>query len=139
MGTAILLSSKKQLIVIGRNDGKKSLSTNEIYDISSQTWNFISDMLSPRTGHTTTLLLSKQVFVTGGMNNEDYLSTCELYDPLSNTWKMGSNMSSSRVYHTASLLSSGKVLVAGGSTLPLGEIYDPPSIRGLLFSIQVRG
>ena len=113
------------MIVIGGNDGNKILSTNEIYDISSQAWNFVADMLSPRTGHTTTLLLSGKVLATGGRNNEDYLYTCESYDPLSNIWKTCANMSSPRVYHTASLLSSGKVLVTGGYTLPLGEVYDP--------------
>ncbi|CAF3070923.1 unnamed protein product, partial [Rotaria sp. Silwood2] len=99
----------------------KSLSTSEIYNVSSNTWSPDTQMLVACAGYAASSLLSEKVLVIGGGYNEDYLSSCELYNSSSNTESLAANMSSPRVYHTASLLPSGKVLVAGDYGLSLGE------------------
>ncbi|CAF4332945.1 unnamed protein product [Rotaria sp. Silwood2] len=106
----------------------KSLSTSEIYNVSSNTWSPDTQMLVACAGYAASSLLSEKVLVIGGGYNEDYLSSCELYNSSSNTESLAANMSSPRVYHTASLLPSGKVLVAGDYGLSLGEIILKLSI-----------
>jgi hypothetical protein len=90
-------------------------------------WTSTGSMLSPRHGHTATLLKNGKVLVSGG----GYDATAEVYDPASGTWSATGPMRSVRSNHTATLLENGKVLVSGGfnngSTLETAEVYDPAS------------
>jgi hypothetical protein len=60
-------------------------------------------MLSPRFGHTATLLLNGQVLVAGGYHLGT-LYSAELYDPTSETWTAANPMNTNRWSHTATLL-----------------------------------
>jgi len=86
-------------------------------------------MVTPRMGHTATLLQNGQVLVAGGSDDpaRPSLSSAELYDPDTGTWAETGSMSVGRVGHTATLLPNGKVLVIGGNVRNANtvELYDP--------------
>jgi hypothetical protein len=87
-------------------------------------------MLSPRSGHTATLLPNGKVLIAGGMRrNQDFYQSAELFDPAGGTFQSTGEMLISRVGHVAVLLPNGKVLIAGGwigrAPTDEAELYDP--------------
>jgi len=87
-------------------------------------------MLSPRSGHTATLLPNGKVLIAGGMRrNQDFYKSAELYDPATGKFQATGEMSLGRVGQIAVLLRSGKVLIAGGwvgmGGTDSAELYDP--------------
>jgi len=88
------------------------------------------EMLSPRSGHSATLLPDGRVLIAGGMRrNQDFYRSAEVYDPSSGKFQTTGEMRVARVGHAAVLLGSGKVLIAGGwvgrGTTNEAELYDP--------------
>ena len=100
------------------------------------TWVAANGMLTPRSGHTATLLQNGKVLVVGGTDtNASVVASAELYDPSTGTWTYTGAMNTPRFQHTATLLPNGTVLIAGGNDnrgyccqgLASAEIYDPSS------------
>src|SRR5271157_5454300 len=55
-------------------------------------------MLSPRAGHSATLLLDGRVLIAGGLvKNGEFLKTTELFDPVRGTFSPSGEMSVARV------------------------------------------
>jgi len=133
--TATLLPNGVVLVAGGSSwseaDGTTLLVTSaELYDPRSGTWNAIEGMLEARWGgHTATLLPDGTVLVAGGFVNSigRALVSAELYDPATGAWSGTGNMTEERFGHTATLLPNGTVLVAGGSETgrASAELYDP--------------
>jgi large repetitive protein len=153
--TATLLPDGRVLVAGGgksvadKNGSVFVVASAELYDPASGTWTATGSMVTPREGHTATLLPDGRVLVTGGLRsslkwNEQLVTSAdsaELYDPASGTWTRTASMVAPREGHTATLLPAGRVLVAGGidphgNTDPSGngtykalltsaELYDP--------------
>jgi len=93
----------------------------------------VSQLTTPRTEPTATLLPNGKVLVSGGyatLAGSPVWSSAELYDPSTTSFTLTGNMAVPRYAHTATLLPNGKVLIAGGSSvgnsgLASAELYDP--------------
>lgn len=83
----------------------------------------MGSMITPRAGHTATLLPNGDVLVAGG----NPLYSVELYDPVTETFSAAGNLIAA--VSTGTLLNDGKVLLAGGnpnfSVQNASEVYDP--------------
>jgi hypothetical protein len=144
--TATLLPDGKVLVtgLIGTElaRGILGIPSSELYDPISGTWSATGNMITPRVGHTATLLPDGKVLVAGGevpvfpvegaISNP--LASAELYDPASGTWSATASMLAIRGGRTATLLTDGRVLVTGDRALggflrelASAELYDPAS------------
>jgi N-acetylneuraminic acid mutarotase len=108
------------------------LATSEIYEPTRGNWVAAAPLVSPRFGHTETLLPNGEVLVAGGANlTAQYLATAEIYNPTTNAWAIAPPMLQPRAFGTATLLPDGRVLVAGGrnnsaaTVLAAAELFDP--------------
>src|SRR5207249_3626419 len=72
----------------------------------------VTNMNSPRSGHTATRLNDGRVLIAGG--SPGVLATSELFDPASKSFAQSATMATSRLEHSAVRLLDGRVLVMGG-------------------------
>src|SRR5206468_3476438 len=108
-----LLSNGKVLVAGG--DNGTSISSAQLYNPATGTWQATAPLSVPRSDHNATVLQNGLVLITGGFGNSGpYLASSELYNPTNETWAPTGPLNTGRYGHTATLLSNGKVLVAGG-------------------------
>jgi len=131
--TANLLADGRVLVAGGDDSvGPIShgwLSSAELYDLDSGTWQPTESMSNARDLHTANTLRSGSVIVIAGGNADGGLSSAEIYDPRSATWRTVASMSQERWRHTATTLANSSVLVVGGVNqgvfLSNAELYAP--------------
>jgi Galactose oxidase, central domain len=94
------------------------------------TFSATGSMVTPRAGHTATLLLNGKVLITGGYGGPEDdgvpvpLANAELYDPLGGTFTPTGSMTVGRISPRTILLPDGRVFIASAGDLS-AEIYDP--------------
>jgi len=142
--TATTLTDGTVLVTGGYDGGSCNTAAAALrYSPSTDSWNILSPMLTPRNQHTATLLADGRVLIVAGRAAcaLTAMTSTELYDVTAPPNGISSAQSpltaSSRGSHTATLLPSGKVLVAGGSEYPQSaccnvansslQLYDPSS------------
>ena len=119
--------------------GPFGLSTVEIYDTQTNTWQRGADMPTPRT-NAKAAVVNGTIYVFGGYNSKDkFLQNwkmadhVEAYDPLTDTWIQKKKMPISRFYFGQGVV-AGKVYLIGGTTglgdrqeqrMDRVDIYDP--------------
>jgi len=89
-------------------------------------------MITPRHGHTATLLLNGKVLIAGGRDaNESTLVSAEIYDPETGTFSSTGHFTVNLADPTATLLPNGQVLIIGLDYINAdpprleAQIYDP--------------
>jgi hypothetical protein len=109
---------------------------SEIYDPVTARFRPGPTMITPRAGHTATLMADGRVLLVGGYPGEGRpaLSSAEVFDPETEAFRPVGNLSAGRADHTATLLPDGRVLVAGGTgadgtVLASTEFFDPTTQR----------
>jgi hypothetical protein len=114
----------------------RTQATAELYDPTTGLFGYTGEMVTPRFGHSATLLEdgSGRVLIVGGQTVADSITTAELYDPSSGVFTKTGSMLVGRNYHVAAPIDdgSGRVLIAGGLgpgniLLDTAEVYDPAS------------
>jgi hypothetical protein len=84
-------------------------------------------MVTPRAGHTATLLDNGKVLIAGGYALGSYsgsVDSAELYDPATGQFTETGRMNARRARHAATRLPNGTVLIVGGGD-SRAELYDP--------------
>lgn len=133
--SATLLPDGRVLIAGGGVNGSTgviSTPTVEIYDPTTNAFNFTGSLNTGRSGHVATLLPDGRVLVAGGTDNTSpFFGICtdsaELYDPAAGTFSNTGNMTVGRCsisWGDAPVLGNGKVLILGGGG-PTAELFDP--------------
>jgi hypothetical protein len=132
--TATLLLDGTVLVAGGdapSGPGARAWPHAELYDPVTGTWDATHGMITPRLGHTATLLPDGRVLVSGGGVDggpeSALLNEAEVYFPVSGIWVPIGDMIERRSGHMATLLPDGRVLVVGGygSELQSAELYGP--------------
>ena len=133
-----------EIYVIGGGEGPdyttegnpwKDLSTVEVYDPRTDTWERRTDMPTPRTLANNAPVVNGKIYVIGGWRqgaravSESGIATVEVYDPATDTWEQGTDMPTPRGAFGISKV-AGKIYVIGGSprrgaNLQTVEMYDP--------------
>ena len=143
------------------NDPLKDLSTVEVYDPRTDTWERRTDMPTARGFLANNApVVSGKIHVIGGWQNgvrlfEEFgIATVEVYDPATDTWGQRADMPTPRGAFGISKV-DGKIYVIGGgssrsSELQTVEMYDPttdtweskadmPTLRNWLSASAVNG
>jgi hypothetical protein len=125
--TATLLPDGRVLLIGGmisvRGDEVSTAST-EIYDPRTGATRPSGKLLTPRAGHTATLLPDGDVLVTGGGADQKALIGAELYRAKTGEFVPVGLMSAPRERHSATLLADGRVLVTGGTVAQPSDAAD---------------
>ncbi len=125
--------------LFNNNAGPFGLSTVEIYDTQTNTWQRGADMPTPRT-NAKAAVVNGTIYVFGGYNSKDNFlqnwkmaDRVEAYDPLTDTWTRKKEMPISRFYFGLGVV-AGKAYLIGGTTglgdgqeqrMDRVDIYDP--------------
>ena len=112
------------------------LASVEVFNLKTNQWQEITEMPTPRTSHTASIVDGK-VYVIGGYVQEDKkyknLGTIEIYDPATDCWTQAPDMLIGRSGHTTEVI-DGKIYIFGGDSDGAGgpltsvEVYDPRAV-----------
>jgi N-acetylneuraminic acid mutarotase len=77
-----------ELIVAGGTNGQTELSTCYAFEPGTEKWSTCPDMLLPRAGAGSAVILNKLYVIGGGLDSESEISFSEVYDPSNETWQV---------------------------------------------------
>ena len=133
-------NTSAHILAAGGANAGGSLNTAQLYSVSTGSWASVTTNLpSPRSSHSATLLASGKVLLAGGMNGTTLLSPAVIYDPTSGTgtWTAttgpipppGVKNNTATLLTTSNGQLSNKVLLVGGnsgsSTIASVFLFDP--------------
>jgi len=121
LNTLTILGDGRVLAVGGedRINGQSDsvLSSAELYDPESNSWNPAASLLTARSSHSATVLPSGLVLISGGYAPSGLpIQSAELYDPGADHWTPAAGMRAPRGDHSATLVAGGCWLWAGEAT-----------------------
>jgi hypothetical protein len=124
-----LLDSGNVLLAGGyyttRDSSAYRVKESKEYNPAQDKFTASNTLLTPRSGHTATLLYSGQVLVTGGTaDGGGALASAELYNPATKSWSPAGALSKPRTGHRALRLYSGTVMIFGDTDTTV-DLYDP--------------
>lgn len=128
---ALMLPNGDVLVTGGGTTDGGITNSAEVYDPLFNSWEILtSTMVSPRSGHSASLLLDGTVLLAGGNSSSGPVSALETYDEISGSFSQAGVLATGRMEHAAAVLPDGRVFIAGGTdangaTLASTEIYDP--------------
>ena len=112
------------------------LASVEAFNLKTNQWQEITEMPTPRTSHTASIIDGK-IYVIGGYVQEDEryknLATIEIYDPATARWTQATDMLMGRSGHTTEVI-DGQIYIFGGASdgaegpLTSVEVYDPRAV-----------
>ena len=112
------------------------LASVEVFNLKTNQWQEITEMPTPRTSHTASIVDGK-VYVIGGYVQEDKeyknLATIEIYEPATDRWTQAPDMLIGRSGHTTEVI-DGQIYIFGGDSdgaegpLTSVEVYDPRAV-----------
>ncbi len=132
--TACALADGRVFVMGGQSwkigQPSQTLSTAEVFDGQTETWQLVGPPRFARDRATATVLLDGRVFIAGGTNQGKPVLASEIYDPQTRTFALAAPLREGRMAHDAARLPDGSVLVAGGwsdsrkATTPTVELYN---------------
>ena len=125
LGSAILGDA---LFVAGGSNNNSPLSSVERYDIETDKWSQIADMLVPRSGLGVTNLDTNTLLALGGWSDNEKLKTVEMYDSRENKWRPMASMKTVKSALRAVTVGSYVYAIGGydgEKPLSVVERYDP--------------
>ena len=93
------------------------LSSAEVFDPKTNRWTEITEMPTPKSGHTASVINGKIYVIGGGFRGNGpykYLSTVEVYDPETDRWTQEPDMPVGKSTHRAEVI-NGEIYIFGGS------------------------
>jgi N-acetylneuraminic acid mutarotase len=131
-GLAVAVVNKKIYAIGGflhtSNDAPRDyLSTNEVYDPSTDSWSTKAPMPTPRAFFAAAVVNNK-IYIIGGFNNSGHISTNEVYDPSTDTWSTKAPMPTARSNLAAAVVNNIIYAIGGlngSADLSTNEAYNP--------------
>lgn len=116
-GATLLLNGNVLVVggTYGTGGGTGYLSSCEIYDTTTGTWDTTGSLNVARSRPKLVLSPDGSVLAVGGQNAGGSLSSCELYNPISGTWALTDSLNVLRVGSDVTMLLDGRVLATGGN------------------------
>lgn len=108
------------------------LASVEVYDPKTNRWTEITEMPTPKSGHTASVINGKIYVIGGGFRGNglfEYLSAIEVYDPEADRWTQESDMPVGKSGHEAEVI-NGEIYILGGSSA---------GVRAPLTTVEVYG
>lgn len=109
---------------VSSSDGSIAITSLEIFDPSTETFQSIGDLLGARKSYSATLLRDGSILVVGGYLNNVELTSAEILNMNTYTSKATGSANFFRMSGSAVLLNDGNVLFAGSNSVKNAEIYD---------------
>uniref|UniRef100_A0A2K6AB82 BTB domain-containing protein n=1 Tax=Mandrillus leucophaeus TaxID=9568 RepID=A0A2K6AB82_MANLE len=107
VGVALL---NDHIYVVGGFDGTAHLSSNEAYNILTDSWTSVTNMTTPRCNVGATVLWGR-LYATSGYDGNSLLSSIECYDPIIDSWEVVTSMGTQRC--DAGVCSPQEVTIVG--------------------------
>ncbi|MFC1727828.1 kelch repeat-containing protein, partial [Patescibacteria group bacterium] len=133
---ATILKDGRALVVGGTNAAGTDLSSAQLYDPSTGTWEEAGNLVGGTVygardsiEKSLVTLNNGKVLLAGGETGAAVeLSSAQIYDPATGTWEEAGDMVGQRSRYSSTLLNNGQVLVFGGTgaaTLSSSELFTP--------------